>query len=162
PPVATVTASPEKKARVEPRPSTPDDFRRNVRIITLSEPGLRPQAATDYWGVIHLVYFQGQPSGGDLFYTRFMEMHLGASIQSSDGELGVIRVNSQPGSATIRGAQLALGKNGRTVHVAWNGSTKAEPEKPGQGVPMLYSRLDPSGAGFKPRRDPKRDADGSP
>ncbi|MEO7649520.1 MAG: hypothetical protein ABIZ80_03565, partial [Bryobacteraceae bacterium] len=71
-------------------------------------------------------------------------------------------MNSQPGSAiavgTIRGAQLALGRNGR-VHVARNGSMAAEPKgttnpdsgKP--GVPMLYAGLDNGGKAFERQRN---------
>ena len=49
-----------------------------------------------------------------------------------------LRVNSRPGSViatgTIRGAHLAVGKNGR-AHVAWMGSRKAAPE--GQPTPPV-------------------------
>jgi hypothetical protein len=52
---------------------------------------------------------------------------------------------------TIRGAQLALGKNGR-VHVVWDGL--------GSGVtreqrdhPLYYTRLNNSGTGFEPERN---------
>src|SRR5207253_4479287 len=52
-----------------------------------------------------------------------------------------LRVNRHPGSAiaigNIRGAHLAVGKNGR-VHVAWMGSSKATPKGPRDASPMLY------------------------
>ena len=64
-----------------------------------------------------------------------------------------LRVNSQPGSAvaagTVRGGQLAIGKDGR-IHVVWNGSGKAKAK---DGSPVLYSRLDDEGKGFEPQRD---------
>ncbi|MFO1452701.1 MAG: hypothetical protein U1F61_31330 [Opitutaceae bacterium] len=64
-------------------------------------------------------------------------------------------MNRHPGSAiavgTIRGAQLAVGRNGR-VHVVWNGSSQAEP-KPVAGAPLLYSRLNDSGTAFEPERN---------
>jgi hypothetical protein len=77
-----------------------------------------------------------------------------------------VRVNSIPNSAiasgTIRGAQLALGPENRP-HVAWNGHGGAQPAPPvPPGVnsetvkhrsPMLYSRLDASGAAFEPQRN---------
>src|SRR5208283_4624222 len=67
-----------------------------------------------------------------------------------------IRVNSEPGSAiatgTIRGAQIALGKNNR-VHVAWNGSGKAMPQSFNKTNPMLYTRLDEAGQAFEPQRN---------
>src|SRR5205823_3093564 len=67
-----------------------------------------------------------------------------------------VRVNSEPGTAvavgTIRGAQLALGRNGR-VHVAWNGTLKARPANPNGGAPMLYARSDESRTAFEPQRN---------
>ena len=58
-----------------------------------------------------------------------------------------MRVNSRPATAiavgTIRGAQIALGKNGR-VHVAWNSA---------DGKEMLYTRLNDGGNAFEPERN---------
>jgi len=128
-----------------------------VTLLRVPAGGIQPRAATDGAGTLHLVYYVGDPMGGDLFYVRSSDD--GATFSSP------VRVNSQPGSAiaagTIRGASLALGRAGR-VHVAWNGTTRArprgvlDPEKaaddPQNGVPMLYSRLGDSGAGFEPQR----------
>jgi hypothetical protein len=71
-------------------------------------------------------------------------------------------VNSEPRSAlaigTIRGGQIAIGRNGR-VHVAWNGSSMVEaqgplnPESGKRGAPMLYSRSDDSGTAFEAERN---------
>jgi hypothetical protein len=102
----------------------------------------------DAKGVLHLIYFKGEPSAGDLFYLR---------REPAQDQFGkAIRVNSQPGSAiavgTIRGGQLAVGKDGR-VHVAWNGSNKAEPKNPSGHSPMLYARLHESGTAFEPQRN---------
>jgi hypothetical protein len=67
-----------------------------------------------------------------------------------------VRVNSVPGSAvasgTIRGGQIAVGRNGR-AHVAWNGSKAAEPKGPGGAHPMLYTRLTDAGDAFEPQRN---------
>jgi len=116
--------------------------------------GIQPEAAIDSRGVLHLLYFAGEPAGGDLFYVRSND--LGATFSTP------IRVNSQPGSAiatgTIRGGQLALGRNGR-IHVAWNGSDRALPrgainpdlKKP--GAPFLYARSTADGAGFESQRN---------
>ena len=114
--------------------------------------GIQPQVAVDEKGAIHVVYLKGDPKASDVFYVR------------KDGDKPFtmpLRVNSKPGSAiaggTIRGAQLALGRNGR-VHVAWNDSGKDAPRAP-QGYalcPLNYSRLDPASAGgaaFEPQRD---------
>jgi hypothetical protein len=66
-----------------------------------------------------------------------------------------LRVNSRPGSAvalgTIRGAQLALGRNGR-VHVVWNGTAEIKTGS-GRGSPMVYTRLNDTGNGFEAERN---------
>src|SRR4051794_5960923 len=122
--------------------------RPRVDVIRTPDGGIQPQALVDDAGTIHLVYFKGEPAGGDLFYVSGKGTPIGFSRP--------IRVNSQSGSAiatgTIRGAQIALGKGGR-VHVAWNGSQKARPENPIKGAPMLYARSDESRSAFEPQRN---------
>src|SRR5262245_12565382 len=77
--------------------------------------GIQPQAVADAKGAVHLIYFKGEAGAGDLFYVR--------RDASRERFSAPIRVNSQPASAiatgTVRGGQIALGKDGR-VHVAWN------------------------------------------
>src|SRR5258708_1027516 len=125
---------------------------KRIRLLRAPEGGLQPQMAIDERGLLHLVYYTGDAHQGDLFYVR--SSNFGANFSPA------LRVNSQPGSAvaagTIRGAQIALGKNGR-LHVAWNGSMQAEPKGPlnpdsGKlGMPMLYSRL--NDAAFERQRN---------
>jgi hypothetical protein len=119
-----------------------------VRVLEVPEGGIQPQAAIDDRGVIHLVFFKGDPAGGDLFYSR---LESGVERFSSP-----VRVNSQPGSAiaigTIRGGQVAVGRGGR-IHVAWNGSNGARPRNPSGGSPMLYTRSDPGGKAFESQRN---------
>ncbi|HWQ33477.1 MAG TPA: hypothetical protein VNQ79_11530 [Blastocatellia bacterium] len=119
-----------------------------VRLLRTPNGGIQPQAVMDARGVLHLIWFAGEPGAGDIFYARRAPGQQDFSTP--------LRVNSQPGSAvalgTIRGAQLAVGKNGR-VHVAWNGSQKAEPRGPAGSAPMLYARLDDSGTAFEPQRN---------
>jgi hypothetical protein len=113
-----------------------------VHLLPIPQAGLQPQASVDDRGILHLVYFNGNPQHGDLFYVRSSDE--GANFSSA------FRVNSQAGSAiatgTIRGAQTAIGKAGR-LHVAWNGSGQAEPkgsinpDSGEPGAPMLYSSL---------------------
>ncbi len=109
--------------------------------------GIQPQLLSDTHGTLHLVYFSGNPSAGDLQYVR---QEAGKAEWSKP-----IRVNSKSGSAiavgSIRGAQMALGRNGR-IHVAWNGSSEASPATH-VGVPMLYSRMNDAGTAFEPERD---------
>src|SRR6266436_4986464 len=87
-----------------------------VTVIRTPDNGIQPQAASDSKGVVHLIYYKGDPGAGDIFYVRRLPGQADFSKP--------LRVNSRPGSAiamgTIRGAQLAVGKNGR-IHVAWNG-----------------------------------------
>src|SRR5262249_13223052 len=119
-----------------------------VRVIATPDGGIQPQAAIDDHGVIHLIFFKGEPAGGDLMYARLQPGVERFSI--------AVRVNSQTGSAiaivTIRGGQIALGRGGR-VHVAWNGSNGARPSNPFGGSPMLYTRSAPQGTAFEPQRN---------
>jgi hypothetical protein len=118
-----------------------------VTLWRTPDRGIQPQAAIDTSGGIHLVYYQGDPRRGDLFYSR--------RLPEAQAFSEPIPVNSQNGSAiavgTIRGAQLALGKGGR-VHVVWNGSQGA-PVATHPGSPLLYTRLNDRGTAFEPERD---------
>jgi hypothetical protein len=120
-----------------------------VRLLKTPDGGIQPQAVLDARGVLHLLYYKGDPAAGDLYYVR-----RGPGQERFSAPL---RVNSQPGSAiavgSIRGGQLAVGKGGR-VHVAWNGSGKARPQGPGRyNAPMLYSRQSDDGTAFEPQRN---------
>lgn len=120
---------------------------KKVNLIRIPNKGLQPQAVVDERGTLHLIYLAGEPSASDVFYVR---RAMGKTEFSTP-----LRVNSQPGSAiatgTIRGAQLSIGKNGR-VHVAWNGSGKAE-RSPQNSEPMLYARMNDAGTAFEPQRN---------
>lgn len=124
-----------------------------VDVLRVPDAGIQPDVVVDAAGVLHLVYLAGSPGNADVFYT--------SSRDGGQHFAPRVRVNSQPGSAiatgTIRGAQLALGRNG-LVHVVWNGSGTAEPTPPvraGQkpGAPLLYARSAPGGAAFEPQRN---------
>jgi hypothetical protein len=119
-----------------------------VRAMRVPEGGIQPQVAMDGRGVVQMIYYKGDEQHGNIFYVR--------SIDGAERFSPPIRVNSQEGSAlsigTIRGAHLAVGKNGR-VHVAWMGSQRAEPKPNGKGTPMLYSRLNDAGTAFEPQRN---------
>jgi len=121
--------------------------RERVQPVRTPNGGIQPQAALDAKGVLHLIYFQGDAKAGDVFYVR--KAAAGSDFSKP------IQVNSLAGSAiaagTIRGAHLAVGRQGR-VHVAWNGS-EAAPERKQKGAPMWYARMDDAGAGFEPQRD---------
>ncbi len=118
-----------------------------VELKRVPEGGIQPQVTAGPDGAIHLVYFNGDPAAGDLYYSR-----------SSDGGTSfsrAIRVNSEPGTAiaigNIRGARIALGRYGR-AYVSWNGSSVAAKLNGGR-APMLYTRLNESGKAFEPERN---------
>lgn len=118
-----------------------------VQLTRVPNGGFQPQAMTDARGGVHLIYLKGDPKSPDVFY-----------VQRAPGDANFskpIRVNSVAGSAiaigTIRGAQLALGRNDR-VHVAWNGNNAVEGSKH-KGSPMWYARMNDAGNGFEPQRD---------
>jgi hypothetical protein len=117
-----------------------------VEIAAVPGGGIQPQAAVDAAGTIHLLYFKGDPAGGDLFYVRR------AAGEATFSQ--AIRVTGEPGSAiatgSVRGGQLALGRNG-WIHVAWNGSRPIE-RGGEQQTPMWYSRLRPGATAFEPQR----------
>jgi hypothetical protein len=122
-----------------------------VAIVRTPDGGIQPQAAIDGKGGVHLIYFEGDPSGGNIFYVRWLP---GQALFSKP-----LEVNSRPGSAmavgTIRGAQLAVGKNGR-VHVVWDGMGKGASAVPivgHQTTPLLYTRLNDEGTAFEPERN---------
>ncbi len=115
-----------------------------VRLLRTPNEGIQPQAVVDQRGVLHLLYFKGEAGGGDVYYVR---REAGSEMFSAP-----LRVNSIPSSVvatgTIRGAQLAVGKNGR-VHVAWNGVHKPD----GPETPMWYARMNAARNGFEAQRN---------
>ena len=134
-------------------PQGANDPHKDITVRRVPAGGIQPEAVRDRDGVIHLLYFAGEPAAGDLYYVRSTDD--GATFTLA------LRVNSEPLSAiatgTIRGGQLAIGRGGR-AHVVWNGSGKARTKGPadpatGQtGAQMFYSRLNDAGTGFEPQR----------
>jgi hypothetical protein len=118
----------------------------HVDRLTVPDGGIQPQAAVDTRGTLHLIYYKGDPSGGELYY-----VHRGATDTAFSAP---IRVNSETGSAiaagAVRGGRLALGRNG-WVHVAWNAAHAVEANGE-QVTPMWYTRLAPGAPGFEPQR----------
>jgi hypothetical protein len=117
-----------------------------VELRRVPDGGIQPQVAIDEHGTVHLVYFKGDPSNGDLFYATSKD---GTTFSSP------IRVNSVPGSAiaigNIRGARIANGRQGN-IYVVWNGSAKMGNPSEGRS-PMLFSRLNEAHTSFEPERD---------
>jgi hypothetical protein len=126
---------------------------RPVTFHRVPNGGLQPEAVVDKRGVLHLIYFAGEPSSGNLYYVR--STNDGATFTTP------IRVNSLEASAmatgTIRGGQLAIGRDGR-AHVVWNGSMAAVPQGSDASdrqlrAPMLYARSTVDGSAFAPQRN---------
>lgn len=118
-------------------------------VVTQRTPdsGIQPQLVRDADGRLHLLYYTGPTGGGDLFYARTTPGRRDFATPT--------RVNSESGSAiatgTIRGGQLAVGRDGR-AHVVWNGA-KSIPNSSYEGVPMWYARSDVSGTRFESQRN---------
>jgi hypothetical protein len=127
----------------------PKEPRRYVELRRVPDGGIQPQALHDQKkGVLHLIYFKGDPRRGDVFYV--------ASKDDGKTFSKPLRVNSEPGSAiavgNIRGAHLAVSYSGR-LHVAWMGAHGAKPAAAGGEAPMLYTRLNDAGDAFEPQRN---------
>ena len=118
-----------------------------ITLMRTPDNGIQPQTVVDSRGVLHMIYFKGDPSSGDIEYVYRAP---GAKTLSTP-----IRVNSQPGSAmaigTVRGPQMAVGRAGR-VYVVWLGSAQARPRSQDGSAPVLFSRLHDSGTAFEPQR----------
>ena len=121
----------------------------NAKVLFLRVPddGLSPQCVTDSNGVVHMIYFKGPIESGDIFYTTF-------DVDSRKFKTS-LKVNSIPGTATLRGTtrhpQMAVGKDD-TAHIVWNGADTAN----GQ---FLYSKSIGEGQ-FSPQRDMKGETTG--
>lgn len=120
----------------------------SVRVEQTPGGGIQPQAVVGADGTLHLLYYKGDPKGGDLFYVK-------RPPKASEFEAPV-RVNSVDGSAVAvgndRGGHLAIGREG-AVHVAWNGSAKASEKGSHERSPMLYARMPVGSAAFETQRN---------
>lgn len=120
-----------------------------VRLERVPEGGVQPQIVTTSDGTLHLVYLRGEPRGCDV---RHAVKKPGASAWSTPRT-----VNSTPHSAiaagTIRGAQIAAGKDG-SLHIVWNGVGDHKRNIPS---PLLYTRSLDGGMSFEPQRDLRAD-----
>jgi len=118
-----------------------------VSVVPTPAGGIQPQAVVDDRGIIHIVYFTGEPGGGDLYYAEL------TSAADRVRAAASVRVNSVAGSAlatgSVRGAQIALGRGG-IVHVAWHGS-KPVPGSGSPHAPVWYARA-PGGHRFEEQR----------
>ena len=143
-------------------PATP-----GIQLLRTPGGGIQPQTALDGAGVLHMIYFVGDAGAGDIEYVRRKP---GAAEFSA-----ALRVNNELGSAlaagTVRGPQLAIGRNGR-VHVIWLGSrpqrvargrsgAASESAGPAETMPVYFSRLNDAGMAFEPQRNLMQYASGT-
>ncbi len=116
----------------------------NVVIERIPNNGVQPQLVSDKNGTIHAVWLAGPPAASNVFYAQ---RDVGATTFSNP-----IPVHTQKGQAvamgTIRGAQIAVNKDGR-VHVLWNGSRDSQPKGPDGGPGLLYTRMNDAGTAFE-------------
>ena len=69
---------------------------RRVEIVATPNGGIQPQAVFDAAGTIHLLYFKGEPGGGNLYYVR---------RKARDAEFSApLRVNTDAGTAIAAGS----------------------------------------------------------
>ena len=119
-----------------------------IPLLRVPDGGLQPQAVVDGKGTLHLLYFKGDPSHGDLFYVH--------SSDGGDAFSAPIRVNSQPESViaigTIRGAHLCLGKTTARTSRGW-GPNPPSPEHPAMNFRCRTSRSNDAWTGFEPQRN---------
>jgi hypothetical protein len=116
-----------------------------VGLMRLPQGGIQPQAVMDERQVLHVLYFKGAPSGGDLYYIR--------RPPDAGGFSTPVRVNSVPASAlatgSVRGGQLSVGANGRP-HVAWYGAQEIDVAG-SKRRPVWYTRLASDSLMFEPQ-----------
>jgi len=126
-----------------------------VKFIRTPHDGIQPQAVVDTKGIVHLIYFKGEPRAGDIFYVW--------RERGQENFSKPIQVNTRAHTAmamgTIRGAQLAVGKNGR-VHVVWDGmgegalaSTHPAHDASDAKHPLFYTRVNDAGSAFEAERN---------
>jgi len=127
------------------------------RVVVLRTPneGLQPQTVLDGNDTLHVIYFKGDASGGDIEYVSRGRNRTDFSRP--------IRVNSAPGSAvaigTVRGPQMAVGRTGR-VYVIWFGPLAKTGDSTAT-MPVFFARLNDSGTAFEPQHNIMQYAKGS-
>jgi hypothetical protein len=90
-----------------------------IRLLRTPNKGIQPQSAVDSQGVLHMIYFKGDASAGDIEYVRRApgEREFSSPIRFNS------RLHSALAVGTVRGPQMALGREGR-IYGVWFGSQK--------------------------------------
>ncbi len=118
-----------------------------VRAIRCPNEGIQPQAEMTLEGVLHLVYFAGEVTGGNLYYVH--------SEDAGETFSDPLQVNSEPDSVdagtTARGGRLYVGDSGR-LHVAWVAKPREFEGLEERTRPVVYSRSNIARDAFEPER----------
>ena len=138
----TTTAAFSLHSKNAAPPATP-----KVALIRTPHDGIQPQTVLDRDGVLHMIYFKGDASAGDIEYVR---------RQASGQDFSQpIRVNSETQSAvaigSVRGPQLAIGRNGRAYAIWFGPQSQAGESR--DAMPVFFSRLNDSRTAFEPQRN---------
>ena len=125
-------------------PPAPDG---HIQLLRTPNSGIQPQTVVDASGTIHMIYFKGDAKAGDIEYVR----RAAGSAEFSQP----LPVNSIPQSAvaigTVRGPQLAVGRNGRAYAIWFGPATKIEGHD--DSMPVFFTRLNDSSSAFEPQRN---------
>jgi hypothetical protein len=113
-----------------------------VRVVSLPDQAMVPDAEVDSDGVIHVAYF----ADDDIYYTK----------SSDDGKSfsNPLRVNAEAGFASggaFRGPDIAVGGDGR-VHVVWYNAGYQQ-KRPKEEWGVMYSRLNAGSLVFEKARN---------
>src|SRR5215813_13062758 len=113
-------------------------FAPQVELLRTPNGGIQPQTVLDGDDTLHVIYFKGDASGGDVEYVSRGRDRADCSKS--------IRVNTVPGSAvdigTVRGPQIALARDGG-VYVIWCGTPVNSADSTAT-MPVFFARLNDS------------------
>jgi hypothetical protein len=118
-----------------------------VTLLHVPNGGIQPQTVLDAKGVLHLIYFRGDASAGDIEYVR--------RERNAENFSPPIRVNSEPRTAvaigTVRGPQMSIGRDGRVYAIWFGPQTKGG--DPTSTMPVFFSRFDDAHTAFERQRN---------
>lgn len=118
------------------------DANREVKVVSLSEGAVAPDAEVDSEGNIHVTYFEDN----NVYYTRSGDN--GTTFSER------IRANSEEGFAyagAYRGPDLAIGSD-NSIHIVWYNAGYQQ-KRPRSEWGVMYSRLLPGMGRFEPSRN---------
>lgn len=118
-----------------------------VEVARIPEGGRMPRAVIDPAGAVHVIYFDGVMSGGDLLH---VSRPAGGASWSAPARVNSDR-RSAVGVGPMDGGQVALDADGR-LHVTW---FQTNPTR------IFYTRSAPGGGAFEPQRALWQEPDGS-